>query len=140
MYLTAFACLFLVVSAAVDTRPAAMLVCIGWYFLLVPFVLGVAPYMNLDTALGAIGSILGVGVSDALRNTIKSLTPYPAYGGVAEVVFSQITDQYQNVPNPDASGRAPLHTKLWFDTSVLLVWTVLSLLVGWRALTRTELE
>lgn len=139
LYLLVFASVFLAISATVDTKPAAILGCIGVYFLLVPFVLGVAPYMNLDTALSATGKVLGFGVSDTLVNTIKSLTPYPAYGGVAEVVFSQITDQYENIPQPDASARNALHAKLWFDVAVLAVWTVTSLLVGRYAFARKEL-
>lgn len=138
-YLLVFAGLFLAVSAAVDTRPAAMLACICIYFLLVPFVLGVAPYMNLDTALRATGKVFGVGVTDSLVNTVKSLTPYPAYGGVAEGVFGRITDQYENIPQPDASARDTLHAKLWFDAGVLLVWTVASLVAGRFAFAQKEI-
>lgn len=140
LYLLVFAGLFLAVSASVDSRPAAMLGCIGAYFLLVPFVLGVAPYMNLDTAMRATGKVVGVGVSEDMVNTVKSLTPYPAYGGVAEVVFGNITDQYDNIPQPDASDKTALHARLWFDMAVLVVWGTVSIGLGLLTFDRKEIN
>lgn len=140
LFLFAFASIFIAISASVNSRPAAMLGSFGIYFILIPFVLGIAPYMNLETLLEAIGNIVGAPVTKQMENFVRSLTPYPAYGGInTGTVFAAITDQYKHLPHPSPSERQQLHAQMWFDLLVLIGWILVPLVLGFSRFRNEDL-
>src|SRR5699024_9008432 len=131
LFLMVFASIFIAISASVNSRPAAMLGSFGIYFILIPFVLGIAPYMNLEILLEAIGNLVGLSITEQIENFVSSLTPYPAYGGInTDAVFATIIDQYKHLPHPSPSERRQLHSQMWFDLLVLIGWTFVPLTLG----------
>ncbi|WP_175454486.1 ABC transporter permease [Halopelagius longus] len=139
LFLVTFTSIFMAISASVDSQPAAMLASFGAYFVLVPFVLGVAPYMNLETLLGAIGDTTGTSVTQSTERLVKSLTPYPAYGGIVEPVFATVAERYEYIPQPSPSERQRLHAKTWFDLLSLVGWSLVSLLFGYLSFREKDL-
>lgn len=139
LFLIGFVGIFMAISASVDSQPAAMFVSFAVYFILVPFVLGIAPYMNLETLLGAIGNLSGISITQSTETLVKSLTPYPAYGGVTEPAFASIMDQYEHLPQPSPSTRQQLHAQSWFDLLVLVGWSLGSICLGYSRFKRKEL-
>jgi ABC-2 type transport system permease protein len=138
LYTLSFASIFISISSLAETRAAAMFVSLAAYFVLVLFVLGVAPFVNLDTLLSAVGNILGTTISDGTTRLIKNFSPWPAYGGAAEQIYIDIADQYQRIQLN--RGLDTLYAKIWFDILVLIVWLIAPLTVGFLKFREAELQ
>ncbi|WP_135820936.1 ABC transporter permease subunit [Halostella litorea] len=138
-FLLSLTSLFMAISAVVDSRPAAMVGAFAAYFLLVPFVLGITPFMSLGTLLNALSDLTGASIGPSTQQLVKSATPYPAYGGITNRVFLDIADQYDHLPTPTESQRTKLHAQVWFQLLVLVGWSLGSIVVGYVGFKRKDL-
>jgi ABC-2 type transport system permease protein len=138
LYTLSFTSIFIGISALAESRAAAMFASLVAYFMLVLFVLGVAPYVNLDTLLNAVGNILGTMISDSTNRLVQNLSPWPAYGGAVEQIYIGIADQYQRIQVN--RGTDKLYAKTWFDVLVLAVWLTVPLIVGFLKFRTSELR
>lgn len=139
LYTLSFTSIFIGISALAESRAAAMFASLVAYFVLVLFVLGVAPYVNLETVLAAVGDLLGTPVSDSTRRLIENLSPWPAYGGATHPIYAGVTDQYQRLPSVPPGQRSKAYAKTWFDVAVLVAWLVIPLVVGFLKFRTSEL-
>ncbi|MFC7140470.1 ABC transporter permease [Halosimplex aquaticum] len=136
LYALSFVSLFVAVSAVARNRSTAMLGAVGAYFVLVPFWIGMLPPVGLDTALTAVGDLLGTTVPESTRQLVRSLSPYGAYGRASEPVFAGAADRYELLhDSPDTE----LSQYLWFNVAVLLAWSVGSAGLALAQFRRTDL-
>lgn len=140
LYTLSFTSVFIAISALTKSRTMAMFAALAAYFVLVLFVLGVAPYLNLETLFAAVGDILGTSISDSVRYLIKNITPYPAYGGATHPIYTSILDEYQRLSAAPPSQQGKIHAQTWFDLSILLAWIVLPLATGFVKFRSSELS
>jgi ABC-2 type transport system permease protein len=140
LYTLSFTSIFIALSALAESRATAMFASLAAYFVLVLFVLGVAPYLNLETLLAAIGDLLGTPISDSMERFIQNLTPYPAYGGATHPIYADVLDQYQRLPSPPPSELNNVYAKTWFDVSILSAWVVVPLILGFLKFRTSELQ
>lgn len=139
LYTLSFTSIFIAISALAESRTVAMFASLAAYFVLVLFVLGVAPYINLQTLLAAVGDLLGTQISDSTEHLIRNLSPWPAYGGATEPIYAGVTDQYQRLSSVPPSQRGKVYVQTWFDASVLVAWVVIPLAVGFLKFRTSEL-
>ena len=140
LYTLSFTSIFIAISALAKSRTTAMFAALVAYFVLVLFVLGVAPYLNLETLFAAVGDILDRSISDSVRYLVKNLTPYPAYGGATHPIYTSILDEYQRLSAAPPNQRGELHAQMWFDLIVLGTWVAIPLMGGFLKFRNSELQ
>lgn len=139
LYTLSFTSIFIGISALAESRATAMFAALAAYFVLVLFVLGVAPYLNLETLLAAVGDLLGTPVSDSTERFIENMSPWSAYGGATHPIYAGVTEQYRRLPTVPPNARNELSVKAWFDFAVLITWVVVPLAVGFLKFRTSEL-
>ncbi len=137
LYALTFVSVFLAISAATTSRARAMFGALGAYFVLVVFWFGFFPLVNLQTAVDAIGSLLGTDVSQTTRDYLAVLSPGTAYLRATELVYAGVEGQYDAFAQFGDSDE--LYDQPWFTLLVMLGWTGLSLAVGYLSFERSEL-
>lgn len=139
LFAFSFVGIYVAFSAVTESRSRAMLGVFGAYFLLVPFWFGFLPVVNLPNLVGTAGELLGVTVSESTRDLIRGLSPATAYLSSTEIVYTGVVDQYDQIAMNFTYEGSPLDRELWFNLTVMAVWGVGSLLVGFLSFRRSEL-
>lgn len=137
VYVVSTVSVFIAISASTKKRSRAMFGTLGIYFLFVPFWFGFFPVINIETIVDTIAQLFGVTVSDETSRRIGTLSPAVAYLEATEPVYNGVLDQYEVFNQFESNEK--LVGKTWFNILVMVLWSAITLPLGYLKFKSSEI-